>query len=179
MVCPRCKEAVQEIMESMGLKVTQIALGTVETEAVPDSFDQNSLVEKLEARGFELLVDKDTRLIEQIKATIIEMVHYSDQQPLVKNSTYLSKKLGYAYSHLSKVFSRHENATIEKYIILQKIERVKELISYEQNTLSQIASQMGYSSVQHLSNQFRSVTGMSVTSYKKLDEKKRSSLDEV
>jgi len=118
-------------------------------------------------------------LVEQIKTTVIEMIHYAENLPEVKNSIFISEKLGVSYAYLSKLFTKNEELTIEKFIILQKIERVKELLSYEELSLSEISYNLGYSSVQHLSNQFRSVTGMSVTEFKKLDEKKRKPLNEV
>lgn len=179
MVCPRCIDAIQEIMQELDLEVADIELGRVEVQNLPEDFNFAMLDQQLENRGFERLLDKNAQLVERIKAVVIDMVHFADKMPVVKNSSYLSNKLDVSYAQLSKAFSKSEETTIEKYIILQKIERVKELISYGEHTLSEISTMLAYSSVQHLSNQFRAVTGQSVTAYKNSGQKNRSSLDEI
>ena len=177
MVCRHCMEAVLDVFRQMELEVTSISLGEVELKT--DKFDRAKLSVLLERNGFELLEDRELQLIEKIKTTIIKMIHHQDQIPDVKNSVFLSNQLGLSYPYLSKLFSKHEHLTIEKYIILQKIERVKELLSYQELTLSEIAYSLGYRSVQHLSNQFKSITGMSVSAFKNLDKKERKALNEV
>ncbi|MEL6923938.1 MAG: AraC family transcriptional regulator [Bacteroidota bacterium] len=179
MVCQHCIEAVLKVFREMGIEVASIRLGEVEISADEGRLDKDQLKALLERNGFELLENKEVRIVEQIKTTVINMIHHGDKMPEVKNSVYLSEKLGLTYPYLSKLFSRHVGLTIEKYIILQKIERVKELLSYDEQQLSEIAFDLGYSSVQHLSNQFKSVTGMSVTAFKKLEHKARIPLNRL
>lgn len=179
MVCRHCMEAVLGVFKELDLEVTEIKLGQATVKASQEAIDYERLRLGLEKNGFELLEDREQQLVEQIKTTVIEMIHYAENLPEVKNSIFISEKLGVSYAYLSKLFTKNEELTIEKFIILQKIERVKELLSYEELSLSEISYNLGYSSVQHLSNQFRSVTGMSVTEFKKLDEKKRKPLNEV
>ena len=134
---------------------------------------------RLAEKGFELLDDKDSRIINQIKAIIIEQIHHQEQ-PIGKNfSTLLSEKLHYDYAHLSRLFSAVEGKTIERFIMTQKIEKVKELLTYDELSLSEIAYDMGYSSTAHLSGQFKKVTGMSPTAFKKLHQQTRTSLDKL
>ncbi len=179
MVCRHCMEAVLGVFKELDLEVTEIKLGQATVKAAQEAIDYERLRSCLQKKGFELLEDREQQLVEQIKTTVIEMIHYAENLPEVKNSILISEKLGVSYAYLSKLFTKNEELTIEKFIILQKIERVKELLSYEEMSLSEISYNLGYSSVQHLSNQFRSVTGMSVTEFKKLDEKKRKPLNEV
>ena len=179
MVCQHCIEAVLKVFRAQGLEVQSIKLGEVIIDNDETEINKEKLKAELERNGFELVENKEVQIVEQIKTTVIQMIHYSDEIPEVKNSVYLSEKIGHSYPYLSKLFSQHEGLTIEKYIILQKIERVKELLSYEEKQLSEIAFDLGYSSVQHLSNQFKSVTGMSVTAFKKLEDKGRKALNEV
>ena len=179
MVCQHCIEAILKVFREQDLEVSSVKLGEVVIEGKEADVDLVVLKKQLIQNGFTLLEDKEVQIIEQIKTTVIQLVHYDESLPTVKNSVFLSEKLGYAYPYLSKLFSRHEGLTIEKYIILQKIERVKELLSYGEKTLVQIAFDLGYSSIQHLSNQFKSVTGMSVSAYKKLENKERKFLNEI
>lgn len=179
MVCRHCIEAALDVFRELDLEVTGIKLGEATLAHPTDEIDFALLNKKLSGKGFEIIEDKEKRTVEQVKTAIIQFIHQMDTPPEVKNSVYLSEKLGHSYAWLSKLFSRHEGITIEKYIILQKIERVKELVSYDEKSLSEIAFDLGYSSVQHLSSQFRSVTGMPVTAYKKLDVKPRRALNEV
>ena len=179
MVCQRCIDVVGEILQGLGIHIDEIKLGEVVAHHVPQNVDETQISQALEARGFELLENKESQLITQIKAAVLDLVRSGASQVQVTNSEYIAKKVGVNYSSLSKLFSIHEKITIEKYIILQKIESAKELLSYGELSLSEIAFRLGYSNVHHLSNQFKSVTGMSVTTYKQLEDKGRKPLDEI
>ncbi len=179
MVCRHCIEAALGVFRDMDLEVTAIQLGEATLKHYPRDIDFDQLAERLRRKGFELIEDRDKQIVEQIKTAVIQLIHHAGAMPEVKNSVFLSEKLGLSYAYLSKLFSKQEGITIEKYIILQKIEKVKELISYGEKSLSDVAWDLGYSSVQHLSSQFKSVTGMSVTDYKKLEVKPRRALNEV
>jgi AraC-like DNA-binding protein len=170
MVCDRCLRVVKEEMENIGLDVRRMALGEVEIGNPLNDSMVEKIKNMLHHNGFELIEDKNAKLIESIKTAIIQLVHHNhDAEPLkVKYSEYISKKVGKEYHSLSVLFSSVENITIEQYIIKQKIERVKELIKYDDRTFSEIAYMMNYSSVQHLSNQFKSVTGFTPGEFKKL-----------
>lgn len=166
MVCPRCIKVVREELMGLGLQVKKIQLGKVSV-VKSSSFNIGDISEALEKEGFELIRDPEDILIERIKLTVIELIHYNRKlNPTIRNSDFISKKLGKSYSSLSKLFSKKEKTTLEKYIILQKIERVKELLEYGELSLSEISSQLGYSNVHYLSTQFKSITGMSVSEYK-------------
>ena len=146
----------------------------------PSKIDLKQIEDVIVECGFELLVDKEKILAEQIKLAVIELIHYyNNANSLIRNSDYLIEKLGYTYQHLSSVFSKHENTTLEKYIIAHKIEKVKEMIEFDNLTLSEISYMMGYSSVQYLSTQFKSVTGISVTEYKGTPAGSRLGLDRI
>jgi AraC family transcriptional regulator len=178
MVCPRCIATVTQVLTQQGLEVKEVTLG----EAVVSGHLENmsELDAALHAHGFELLQEKDEQLTDLIKTTLLKYQrHLEDNYQPLTTSVYLSDKLGLSYQHLSKVFSQHTHTTIEKYLIKLKIERVKELISYGELTLSEIAHQLQYSSVQHLSNQFKKVTGVSVTDYKKNPTIDRKPLDNL
>ncbi|MFN6944321.1 MAG: AraC family transcriptional regulator [Cytophagaceae bacterium] len=178
MVCPRCIRVVEEELAKAGFQVKQVVLGEVliESSQKPDS---EHLKDILEAAGFELLEDKNAQVVDQIKQLIIQLIHYSKKRPRVNFSEYLSKEVGRDYSSLSHLFSSKENITIEKYIILQKIEKVKELLVYNELSLSEIAYQLDYSSVAHLSSQFKNVTGFTPTEFKKQKTGQRRSLDDL
>ncbi|HKZ40398.1 MAG TPA: AraC family transcriptional regulator [Candidatus Hodarchaeales archaeon] len=180
MVCDRCIRIVKEEMERINLDVRSIKLGevVVDSRRTPDIGQIRSV---LQANGFELIDDKKVKVIEQIKTQIINLVHHSSPvgAPRDNYSEYIAKKVGYEYHYLSSLFSSIENITIEKYIILQRIERVKELLVYNELTLSEIAYQTGYSSVQHLSSQFKKVTGFTPSYFKTIKENKRTPLDKV
>ena len=167
MVCPRCIESVREIFNELGIKAIDVKLGEVKTNEAIDDGKKDALEEKLKAHGFELLEGKKSKLIGQIKTIIIKEIHYSDKPLLVNFSTLLSENLHYEYSYLSRLFSSVEGITIEKFIVSQKIEKVKELLFYDELTLSEIAFRMNYSSVSHLSSQFKKETGMTPSEYKK------------
>jgi AraC family transcriptional regulator len=180
MVCDRCIRIVKEELEKIGLDVRSIRLGEV-VIAANDMPDMVRIRNVLEKNGFELIDDKKVKIIEQIKTLIINLVHHgnSGKSPAINYSAYIAQEVGHEYHYLSGLFSSIENTTIEKYLILQKIERVKELLVYNEMTLSEIAYQMGYSSVQHLSNQFKKVTGFTPSYFKTIKENKRIPLDKV
>lgn len=178
MVCHRCVIVVQQELEKLGIKPTSIRLGEVDVAETPTPEKLNKIRSALAAVGFELIDDRKSKLIEQIKTLIIDVIHR--QIKLKTNlSDYLAEQIGKDYSHLSNLFSEVEGTTIEQYAIHQRIERVKELLVYDELTLSQIAYEMGYSSVAHLSNQFKKITGLTPSHFKKIGEKKRIPIDEV
>jgi AraC family transcriptional regulator len=178
MVCGRCIKVVKEEFEHLGYSPTNIELGLVEVAEDISQAQQKALSEALKMNGFEILQDRKGWIIEQVKHAVIDLVQ--NPQKVKKNySTYLSEKAGLEYHYLSGLFSSTENITIEQYIILQKIERAKELILYNEMSLSEIAKTMGYSSSSHLSNQFRKVTGLSPSYFKELRSEKRKMIDSV
>ncbi len=180
MVCGRCIKVVREELERLGLDVTHIELGEVIVGS-KRSLDLQKIRLVLEKNGFELIEDKHAKIIEQTKLVILKLVQrdHSENPMHFSYSGHLSKELGYDYHYLSALFSSVENVTIEQYTILQRIERVKELLRYGDLTLSEIAFKTGYSSVQHLSNQFRKTTGMTPSHFKDLRKSLRKPLDEV
>ena len=183
MVCDRCIRVVKEELEHLGLDVRRVSLGEVEIAGRLHDGMSDKIKKVLHHNGFELIEDKNAKIIESIKTAIIELVHHNhDTEPLkMKYSEYISKKVGKEYHSLSVLFSSVENTTIEQYIIKQKIERVKELIKYDDRSFSEIAYMMNYSSVQHLSNQYKSVTGFTPGQFKKLSRTHhhRQPLDKV
>lgn len=180
MVCGRCIRVVNEELAKLGLHVHHIELGKVEIADGLTPEQVGKIREVLENSGFELLDDKKTKIIEQIKTLVINKVHYNNDQPDTLNfSDFLEQTIGMDYSYLSTLFSSVEGITIEKYMILQKIELVKELLVYDELSLSEIAYKMGYSSVAHLSSQFKKVTGLTPSHFKQLQEQKRKPLDEI
>ena len=179
MVCSRCIMVVQQVFESLGYPPVSISLGNVETkDLIPDK-DLEKLKISLESYGFELIDDTKSRIIEKIRNIIIQTVHHSDEELKINYSEYIETQLKRDYAYLSSLFSEIEGITIEKYIILQKIERVKELLVYDELTLSEIAYKMGYSNVAYLSGQFKKVTGLTPSHFKQVKENKRKPLDEV
>ena len=180
MVCNRCIKVVKDEFAKLDIEIEEIELGKVHVTSHLDENKINDVRKVLNENGFELIDDKKSQLIDRIKTIIIEKVHYSENNfDTVKTSEYIAKQLGHDYSYLSNLFSSVEGITIEKYIINQKIEKVKELLVYDELSLNEISYQMGYSSVQHLSNQFKKVTGLTPSHFKKLKENKRKPLDEV
>ena len=179
MVCNRCVSVVQQEMDRMGLVVKNIKLGEVELETDLSISEKESLDTALVALGFELIDDKKSRIIERIKNVIIELVHYQDNEAKTNLSEILSDKLNHDYNYLSNLFSEVESMTIEKYFIAQKIEKVKELLVYDELSLSEIAFRLNYSSVAYLSNQFKKVTGLTPSHFKKIREDKRKPLDKI
>lgn len=170
---------LKEKLEQSGFTVVKTGPGFIELDNMQDT-DEKRLSELLERYDFEIIRDKDRLLVEQIKQAVIELIHYmNNMNSVVRKSEYLVEKLGKSYSYLSRVFSSYEPITLEKYIILQKIERIKNLIDEDELTLSEISYMMDYSSVQYLSNQFKKVTGYSVTEYKNNSAGKKKFIDQV
>ncbi|NVK93615.1 helix-turn-helix transcriptional regulator [Bacteroides sp. L10-4] len=179
MVCNRCIMAVKSQLESLGLQPESVELGiAILPEKVTDKVYQ-TVKDALEPLGFELIDDKKSQMTELIKNAIIELVHYHDNKLKVNLSDYLASRFHRDYSTLSKFFSEATNTTIEKYLIAQKIERVKELLVYGELSLNEIADKLNYSSTAYLSSQFKNVTGLTPSHFKKMKENKRKSLDEV
>lgn len=179
MVSLRCKMVVQQELEKIGLHCIKVDLGTIEIkETINDSL-KRELEKNLKKYGLELLDDRRNILIEKIKAVIIEMIHYSKDMPKVNYSDYISEKLGYDYTYLANTFSDVKGITIQQYIINHKIERVKELLLYEDLNLTEISYELHYSSVAHLSNQFKKVTGLAPSYFKNLKNKKLKNLEDL
>jgi AraC family transcriptional regulator len=178
MVCNRCIIVVEQELRKLGIKGGKVTLGELETTEIPKS-KLEQLRNNLEAVGFELLNNSKQQLIEKIKNIIVKQVHYSEEEQQHNLSDILSKALHKDYSYLSSLFSEVEGVTIEKYLINQKIEKVKEYIIYDELSLSEIAYKLGYSSVAHLSNQFKKVTGLTPSHFKNLGRNKRKTLDKV
>lgn len=180
MVCNRCKLVVKSELEKVGLHPVIINLGEVVLQESALNAEQLTAIQSsFQQLGFEIIDDKKSKLIEKIKTLIVELVHQNDSNLDTNLSHYLSNELHHDYSYLSNLFSDVEGTTIEKYFISQKIERVKELLVYNELSLSEIAYQLHYSSVAHLSNQFKKVTGLTPTHFKKIRTVKRKPLDEV
>jgi AraC-like DNA-binding protein len=184
MVCGRCVKVVREELENLGLKIIDINLGSVTLDKKPSASQLIKVASTLSENGFELLDEKGAKTIEQIKNIIIDVIHYNkgNKKESENFSSYISKKLNLDYNYLSGLFSSIEGITIEKYIILQKIEKVKELLVYDELSLGEIAFNLGYSSVQHLSNQFKSVTGITPSQFKQNHSKSsagRKPLDKI
>ena len=179
MVSLRCKMIVKSELDKLGIHYTIVELGEVEIKENISDKQHDTLQRELHKSGLELMDDKKSMLIEKIKNIIIEMIHYADEPPKMNFSSYLSQKLDYDYTYLSNLFSEVKGTTIEHYIILHKIERVKELLLYNELTLTEIAYKLHYSSVSHLSNQFKKVTGLTPSFFKKLKHKRLHSLEDL
>jgi AraC-like DNA-binding protein len=179
MVSLRCKMIVKSALDRLGVIYGSIELGEAEIKQGLTDVQRDQLKKFLANAGLELMDDKKAMLIEKIKNVIIEMVHYADEIPKTKNSNYISEKLQLDYTYLSNVFSEVTGITIEHFIINHKIEKVKELLLYDELNLTQISYQLNYSSVAHLSNQFKKVTGLTPSFFKKLKEKKRTPLEDM
>jgi AraC family transcriptional regulator len=180
MVCNRCIKVVRDELSALGYTIKNIELGevTLKEELSDKSINQVSLM--LTDNGFELIDDKKSRIINRIKTLIIEFIHYDREKPEHMNlSDFLAKEIGHDYSYLSNLFSSVDGITIEKYLINQKVEKAKELLVYDELTLSEISYQLGYSSVQHLSSQFKKTTGLTPSHFKKIKTRKRNPLDKV
>ena len=179
MVSQRCKMIVEEELKKLGLRFIIVDLGMV--EIMEDiTFSQHEQMKKnLLKSGLELLDDKKSILIEKIKNVITEMIHYSDDLPKINYSDFISEKLNYDYTYLSNIFSEVKGITIQQFIIIHKIERVKELILYDELNLTEISYKLHYSSVSHLSKQFKKVTGLSPTYYKQLKQKRKNNLENM
>ena len=179
MVSLRCKMLVKDELKKLGIDFVSIDLGVIEIRGHISDDQRKTFKENLKKAGLELLDDKRNILVEKIKSVIVEMIHYSDELPKVNDSDYISEKLGYDYTYLSNTFSEVKGITIQQYIIMHKIERVKELLLYDELTLTEIAWQLHYSSVAHLSNQFKKVTGLTPTYFKEIKEKRMKNLEEI
>ncbi len=179
MVSLRCKMVVKEELKKLGLHFIVVDLGEIEIMEDMSELQHDELKEALLASGLELMDDKRAVLIEKIKTVIIEMVHFSDELPKTNYSDYISEKLHYDYTYLSNLFSEVKGITIQQFIIIHKIERVKELLLYDELSLTEISYRMQYSSVAHLSNQFKKVTGLTPSVFKQLKYKHRSPIEDI
>lgn len=179
MVCPRCIGAVSNILKELEIPYTSIKLGEVELTLSIGVEKKSTLSTELQNSGFSLINDRKSQLIEQMKTLVVDRIHHSSDDLDVKWPDHISQKLHLDYKYLSSLFSSVESITFEQYIINQKIERIKELLVYDELTLSGIAFKLNYSSVAYLSNQFKKVTGMTPSQFKKSVDKNRKSLDEL
>ena len=179
MVTIRCKMLVKAELEKLGLPYKAVELGEVDLLENITQAQREQLNRSLKKAGLELMDDKKATLVEKIKNVIIEMIHYTDEPPLTKYSVFLSEKLNYDYTYLANLFSEVRGITIEQFIILHKIERVKELLVYDDLNLTEIAEKLHYSSVGHLSNQFKKTTGLTPSHFKKLKERRRNNLENL
>ena len=179
MVSLRCKMMVKEELKKLDINYNVVELGTVEMPVDISQEQRQQLKINLLKCGLELLDDRKSILIEKIKNVIIEMVHYADELPTVNYSDYLSEKLNLDYTYLSNIFSEVKGITIQQFIILHKVEKIKELLLYDELNLTQISYKLNYSSVAHLSNQFKKITGLSPSFYKQLQQKRRNNLENL
>jgi AraC-like DNA-binding protein len=179
MVCIRCQMVVKDELEKLGLHYNDVRIGEADIidNILPEQLEQLDIA--LRKSGLLLMDNKKSILVEKIKSAIIELVHYSEEQIRVNLSDYLSEKLNYNYTYLANLFSEVKGITIEKFYLAHKIEKVKELIVYDELNLTEIAYKMHYSSVAHLSNQFKKITGLTPSHFKKLKNKRRSGLEDV
>lgn len=179
MVSLRCKMMVKSELDKLGVLYNVIELGEVEIYGILNKEQRELMRVGLLKSGLELMDDKKAILVEKIKCIIIEMIHYSEDEPKINLSDYLSEKLEYNYTYLANLFSEVKGITIEHFAIIHKIERVKELLMYDELTLSEIAWRLHYSSVAHLSNQFKKITGLTPTFFKSLKHKKRKTIESL
>lgn len=179
MVCNRCILAVRGLLEGSGFRPRSVALGVAELDRAPSADEREALRKQLAVLGFELLDDPRMQLVERIRTAVIERVHYSGEGPEPKLSDYLRERCGHDYSALSKLFSEVCGMTVERYLIAQRIERAKELLVYGELTVAEIADRLRFSSAAHLSAQFRSVTGMSPSAFRRIGAGRLTPLDEV
>lgn len=179
MVCNRCKMVVKDLLEKKGLELLSVELGEVETASEPSKEMLHQVDEALKGLGFERIDDKKSQTIEKIKNAIVTLVHHSDQNINTNLSAFITLQVPLDYNYLSNLFSEIEGTTIEKYFIQQRIEKAKELLVYDELSLSEIADKLGYSSVAYLSSQFKKVTGLTPTFFKSLKENKRKNIDDL
>lgn len=179
MVCSRCIKVLQDELVKLGVKVKSTRLGRAVIEYEPNKIDLSKILSVLKKNNFDLITNRDQQFVDQIKVLILNAINKSESTPLPKRfSDIIAKELGFNYSHLSRLFTRHEGITIEKYIIIHKIEKVKELLEYDnQLNLGEIVHQLSYSSTSHLSKQFKDVTGISLRDYKSFLKHLRKPLD--
>jgi AraC-like DNA-binding protein len=179
MVCIRCKMVVKDELANLGLHYTRVELGEAEILETISVVQHDQFRDALLKSGLELMDDKKSMLIEKIKNAIVELVHYSQEPLTIKFSEFLSRKLNHDYTYLANLFSEVQGTTIEKFFISHKIERVKELLVYNELNLTEIAFLMHYSSVAHLSAQFKKMTGLTPSHFKQLREKRRNMLENM
>lgn len=179
MVSNRCKIIVKQELKSLGLHFIVVGLGEVEIMEEITSEQRHLLKTALLSSGLELMEDKKAILIEKIKSVVVEMVHYADELPKTNFSDYLAEKLNHDYTYMANLFSEVQGTTIEHFIIAHKVERIKELITYDEMNITEIAWKLNYSSVAHLSNQFKKVTGLAPSHFKKLKDKRRNLIEEI
>src|ERR1700722_15216353 len=179
MVSTRCKMLVKAELEKLGLHYKTVELGEADIEENISVAEWNELNNALKKSGIELMDDKKSILIERIKNVIVELVHYAEEPLLINFSNYLSQKLNHDYTYLANLFSESQGITIEHFHILHKIERIKELLIYDELNITEIAWKMDYSSVAHLSNQFKKITGLTPSFFKKIKKKRRDSLEDI
>ena len=179
MVSLRCKMMVKEELKKLGLHFIVVDLGEVDIMETITEEQRQQLKTALLMSGLELMDDKRAILIEKIKNVITEMIHYADELPLINYSDYISEKLHYDYTYLSNIFSEVKGITIQQFIIFHKIEKVKELLLYDELNLTEISYKLNYSSVAHLSNQFKKVTGLSPSHFKQMKERRRIPIEEI
>lgn len=179
MVSLRCKIVVEQELKKLGIHCKRVDLGIVETEENLTFCQKQQFQKNLKRYGLELIYDRQNILIERIKTLIIKMIHYSDDYPKVKYSDYISEKLGYDYTYLANMFSEIEGMTIQQYIIDHKVERVKELLTYDDLNITEISYKLHYSSVAHLSNQFKKTTGHTPSYFRHLKNKRLRNLEDI
>jgi len=179
MVSIRCKMLVRSELEKLGLHIRTVELGEADIEEDISQTMWEELHQRLKKSGIELMDDKKSILIEKIKKVVIELVHYSEEPLTINFSEYLSQKLSHNYTYLANLFSESQGITIEHFLIVHRIERVKELLIYDELNISEIAYKMHYSSTAHLSNQFKKITGLTPSFFKGLRDKKRTALEDI
>ena len=181
MVCDRCKRVVRDELETLGLVVNRVELGEVDVDDLPPTVTPDDIRRVLQANGFDLIDDRKQSLVEHMKVLLINEVQYlkGERLPTENYSAFMERKFGYEYSYLSGLFSAIEGQTVEKYIIALKIEKVKEWLRYDELTLTEMAWRLSYSSVQHLSNQFRQLTGQTPGQFRKAATSARRTLDSI
>ena len=180
MVCQCCLRVIREELEKAGMVVREISLGKATISYDPGKMNLEGIRAVLVGLGTDLIETRETRLVEEIKLAVVELIHHmNNMDSIVRKSEYLVEKTGLSYAYLSRIFSAHEHITLERFIILHKIERIKELIDQEELTLSEVAFIMDYSSVQYLSNQFKHMTGMTVSEYKESDRSSKKPIDRL
>ncbi|MFO7756209.1 MAG: AraC family transcriptional regulator [Bacteroidales bacterium] len=179
MVSHRCKLLVKEELQKLGIKYVAVDLGVVELPQDISPEQRQLLKQNLLNSGLELLDDKRSILVERVKNVIIEMIHYSDELPKINYSDYICENLGYDYTYLSNLFSEVKGTTLQQYIIVHRIEKAKELMLYDELNIFEISYRLQYSSVAHFSNQFKKITGLTPSYYKKLRQKRKGNLEDL
>lgn len=179
MVSERCIMIVTQELAKLNIRVVSVALGTAETLDVVSESQRSQIKEKLLSYGLDLITDKKSILIEKIKNTIIEMVHYRDKVLTTNFSDYISEKLHYDYTYLANVFSQGKGMTIQQFIIINRIEKIKELLLYDELNLSEISQKLHYSSASHLSNQFKKITGYAPSLFKRMKQGRKTNLEDL